>query len=101
MNADVTREIISDLWPLYKAGEASSDTVRLVEAFLQQDSAFRALLEESEEVSSGVAKSHFSPDAELRLLSVARKRVIGTIVLASVSIGIVLFVIALAIHALK
>ncbi|MBC7767373.1 MAG: hypothetical protein H7124_01155 [Phycisphaerales bacterium] len=101
MSADVTRDVISDLWPLYKTGEASADTVRLVETFLEQDGAFRTLLEKSEAISSGLARPHFSPDAELRLLSVARKRVIGTIVLASVSIGIVLFVIALAIHALK
>lgn len=91
----MTRDLISE------AGEASADTGRLVEAFLEQDSAFRMLLEESEEISIGVATPHFSPDAELRLLSVARKRVIGTIVLASVSIGIALFVIALAIRALK
>ena len=33
----VTRDVINDLLPAYLAGEASADTVALVEAFLQQD----------------------------------------------------------------
>ena len=37
---NVTREVISDLWPVYASGEASADTRALVEAFLQQDPEF-------------------------------------------------------------
>jgi anti-sigma factor RsiW len=33
----VTRDVIHDLLPAYLAGEASTDTVALVEAFLRQD----------------------------------------------------------------
>ncbi len=33
----VTRDVIQDLLPIYLAGEASADTVALVEEFLQQD----------------------------------------------------------------
>jgi hypothetical protein len=33
----VTRDVINDLLPAYIAGEASADTVALVEAFLRQD----------------------------------------------------------------
>jgi hypothetical protein len=33
----VTRDVINDLLPAYLAGEASADTVALVEAFLRQD----------------------------------------------------------------
>lgn len=33
----VTREVIQDLLPIYLAGEASADTVALVEEFFQQD----------------------------------------------------------------
>jgi hypothetical protein len=40
----VTREVISDLWPVYASGEASADTRALVETFLQQDSQFAELL---------------------------------------------------------
>jgi hypothetical protein len=41
---NVTREVISDLWPVYESGEASADTRALVEAFLSQDPEFAELL---------------------------------------------------------
>jgi hypothetical protein len=34
---NVTREVITDLWPIYAAGEASADSVALVEEFLAKD----------------------------------------------------------------
>ena len=34
---NVSRDVIVDLWPLYESGEASEDTRRLVEAFLEHD----------------------------------------------------------------
>jgi hypothetical protein len=42
MEADmkVTRDVVSDLWPLYEAGEASADTRALVDAFLAEEPAF-------------------------------------------------------------
>jgi hypothetical protein len=43
---NVTREVITDLWPLYAAGEASADTRALVEAFLQQDPEYAKLLQD-------------------------------------------------------
>jgi hypothetical protein len=42
----VTRDVITDLWPVYAAGEASADTRALVEAFLQQEPEFARLLQE-------------------------------------------------------
>jgi hypothetical protein len=46
MEADmeITRDVISDLWPIYEAGEASDSTRALVEAFLERDPAFAATL---------------------------------------------------------
>jgi hypothetical protein len=41
---NITREVISDLWPVYASGEASADTRALVEAFLRQDPEFAELL---------------------------------------------------------
>lgn len=40
----VTRDVVSDLWPLYASGEASADTRTLVEGFLAGDPAFAAAL---------------------------------------------------------
>jgi hypothetical protein len=43
---NVTRQVIADLWPTYAAGEASSDTRALVDAFLQLDPEFAKLLQD-------------------------------------------------------
>ncbi len=40
----VTRDVISDLWPLYSANDVSPDTRALVEEFLRGDPAFRERL---------------------------------------------------------
>jgi len=42
----VTRDVITDLLPLYLANEASADTRALVESFLQQDPEFSRLAKE-------------------------------------------------------
>jgi hypothetical protein len=41
---NVTREVISDLWPVYAAGEASDATRNLVESFLAADPEFARTL---------------------------------------------------------
>jgi anti-sigma factor RsiW len=41
----ITRDVITDLLPLYLAGEASDDTNALVEAFLAQDAEFAKLVQ--------------------------------------------------------
>lgn len=43
---NVTRDVITDLWPVYADGEASADTRALVEAFLRQDPGFARLLQD-------------------------------------------------------
>lgn len=43
---NVTREVITDLWPLYMDGEASSETRALVDAFLAQDPEFARSLQD-------------------------------------------------------
>jgi hypothetical protein len=44
MTVKITRDVVSDLWPVYEAGEASSDTRTLVDEFLAQDPSFAATL---------------------------------------------------------
>lgn len=41
---EVTRDVINDLLPVYVAGEASADTRRLVEEFLQNDPEFARIV---------------------------------------------------------
>jgi len=65
----VTREVISDLWPVYAAGEASADTRALVDAFLRQDPEFAPLLHgRGEEVLLGRRAPELPPDREAKAL---------------------------------
>jgi hypothetical protein len=49
MTANITRDIIQDLLPVYAAGEASADTRALVERFLENEPALRNTLESAQE----------------------------------------------------
>ena len=70
----VTRDVVSDLWPLYSSGDASVDTRRLVEAFLESDPEFARELKATVELP-GVPPA--SPDAEARALQRTRDLVHG------------------------
>ncbi len=74
MKLEVTRDVISDLWPFYGSGEASSDSRALVEAFLKEDTVFAETLNESAKLGTIVPVLRLSPDAERRLLEDARHR---------------------------
>jgi hypothetical protein len=42
---NISRDVITDLWPTYAAGDATPDTRALVEEFLRQDVEFARLLQ--------------------------------------------------------
>jgi len=66
---NVTREVISDLWPVYSSGEAGADTRALVEAFLRQDPEFAELLQgRGEEGLLRLAVPTLPPDREAQAL---------------------------------
>ena len=75
MKFDITRDVISDLWPLYAAREASADSKRMVEAFLAEDRDFRTVLDESERIQKLMPDITLSPDAGMQLIAVARDRI--------------------------
>jgi hypothetical protein len=74
---NVTRQVISDLWPLYSAGEASRDTRALVEAFLEGDPAFAAALQESSRLVPVPLGPALPPDHELKTLARTRRALAG------------------------
>jgi len=74
MRADVTRDVVSDLWPLCRSGDASADSRALVDAFLAQDAQFASVLKQSEDLRRVIPSVRLSPDAELRLLLEAQKQ---------------------------
>ncbi|MGO9467001.1 MAG: hypothetical protein ACLQIB_06615 [Isosphaeraceae bacterium] len=66
---NVTREVISDLWPVYASGEAGADTRALVEEFLLQDPEFAELLQgRGEEGLLRLAVPRLPPDREAQAL---------------------------------
>jgi hypothetical protein len=74
MKTDITRDVISDLWPLYASDEASAQTKRIVEEFLAQDAEFRAILKASQAIRKGVPEMTLSADAEMQIIAIARNR---------------------------
>jgi hypothetical protein len=69
---NVTRDVISDLWPLYQSGEASPDTKRLVAEYLANDPELAtSLARDASPIPAGLAvRSH--PEAARVLLSRAK-----------------------------
>jgi len=63
---EVTRDIVSDLWPLCRCNEASPDSRRLVDAYLATDGEFAARLRESKRLNGALPPYRLSPDAERR-----------------------------------
>lgn len=88
MKLEVTRDVVSDLWPLYRAGEASADSRALVEAYLKEDSALAEKLRNSESLSGVMPAVRLSPDAERRLLDDARRRARMKLLLIGGAIGL-------------
>lgn len=85
---NVTREVILDLYPLYREGEASEDTRRLVEGFLETDQEFARHLEPGEEADLPDLKPAAPhPDAEMEALARARR----LINLRSLLMGLAIF----------
>lgn len=74
MKLEVTRDVISDLWPLCRSGEASAGSRALVESFLAEDRPFAAKLQESTTMIPELPAVQLSPEAERVLLDDARDR---------------------------
>ena len=67
---NVTREVITDLWTIYTAGEASTDSVALVEEFLAKDHELAAALKDNAADQLAASRvSRLSPSIEARALS--------------------------------
>ena len=72
---NVTRDVVSDLWPVYSSGEASADTRALVETFLAGDPEFARVLQTMVDLPS--VEPPCAPDAEARSLRRTRDLVRG------------------------
>jgi hypothetical protein len=78
MNINITRHVISDLWPLYVSGEAHADTKALVDTFLASDREFARELHETSGVTLGAETGPSLPaEHELNTLARIRRRIWG------------------------
>jgi len=74
----ITRDVITDLWPLYVSGEASPDTRSLIESFLKEDAEFaQTVTELARERFPHAEVPSLPPDHELKTLSLIRRRLAG------------------------
>jgi hypothetical protein len=83
----VTREVITDLWPLYASGEASPDTRALVEDYLAGDPDLaRTLREAGDDTLAACAIPGLPPDHQLKTLDRVRRRLRGPVWLMQLAI---------------
>jgi hypothetical protein len=77
---NITREIITDLYPLYVSGDASPDTKRLVEAYVKEDAEFLPTLGEAgRDPLAAYAPPTLSSDHELKTLARVKRHLLGPI----------------------
>jgi hypothetical protein len=74
----ITRDVVTDLWPVYQSGEASADTRALVERFLEQDPEFARLLREDHSAHwLAPAQVELQPDHEMKAFGRARRAILA------------------------
>jgi ferric-dicitrate binding protein FerR (iron transport regulator) len=91
MNIQVTRNVVHDLWPLCKSGDASPDSRALVDAYLASDTEFAAQLKEIDTMTVALPNVTLSPDTERRLLGEARSKARTRMLLVGGGLVIALF----------
>ncbi len=74
---NITRDVITDVWPVYESGEASADTRALVEEFLQQDPEFARVLRQSADETLLKPAPQLPPDHEAKTLNQTKKVIQG------------------------
>jgi hypothetical protein len=80
MNTQVTRDLITDLLPVYLSGDASADTKLLVENYLKENPDFAQLIKNESKVVFP-SSAMLSNDIELAALKKTRRKLrwLGTI----------------------
>jgi len=71
---NITRDVVSDLWPLYVDGVASADTRKLVEDFLRDDPVWKQSLLQATPMTDHLSSPSLQPDQETQMLNRIKKR---------------------------
>lgn len=95
MNAEISKQVIIDLWLLRKAGEASQDSQALVSSYLAAHPDVAAELAVGDRLPPLPARQ-LSPEAEMRSLELAREKTRSKILLAAVGLLLATIVVVVA-----
>jgi hypothetical protein len=84
----LTRDVVTDLWPLYSAREASADTRALVEAFLEEDPEFARGMSEAriDELLKPVAVALPADHEKATLMRTQRRRALQSMIVNGVAL---------------
>jgi anti-sigma factor RsiW len=75
---NITREVVSDLWPLYVSGDVSPATRSVVDEFLAADPEFaQGLRDAADDPLVAVVAPALPPDHELKTLELVKRRLWG------------------------
>jgi anti-sigma factor RsiW len=74
MNTTVTRDVITDLLPVYLSGEASADTKVLVESYIKSNPDFAQFVKQESRTAFGGRSALVAPDREMVALRRAKRR---------------------------
>ncbi len=69
----ITRDVVTDLWPLYESGEASADTRALVDEYLAQDPEFARALRE-DDCARLLEPASIAPEPDHEMKTLARTK---------------------------
>jgi anti-sigma factor RsiW len=75
MNTTITRDVITDLLPVYLSGEASAETKALVEAFIKNHPEFAQFVKQESRAAFGGRATSTAPDWEMVALRRAKRRI--------------------------
>jgi hypothetical protein len=75
MNTPITRDIITDLLPVYLSGEASPDTKALVESYMKTDPEFAQLIKTEAKVILPNNLPNPAKEQELKALHETKRRI--------------------------
>ena len=87
----ITRAVVTDLWPLYDAGEASADTRALIDEYLSADPEFGRMLRE--QIALPRVEVPMSKDTQIEALRRTRDLVRGRSWLRAVRLMALVFTI--------
>ena len=71
---NVTKDVITDLWPLYADGSATADSRALVEEYLREHPEWSKKLGDVAPSSTWLSSAGVAPDQEVQMLNRIKKR---------------------------